>query len=172
MGNGQLGQPEEKSYIGNGQLALAKNNYTSGMASWPQRKQLHIGNGRLAKPPNFIEDQWETAFPLCEQSTKNYTSATDEKSYIGIWPGPSEKIYTSGMASWPWRKKYTSGMDAGWRSEFSMYNSFFASSNKNYTSGMASWAGPKKNHTSGIASWPWRKNYTPGMAGWPSLQIS
>ena len=84
--------------------ASPKKNHTSGMASWPWRKiiihrewpagpgenKIYIGNGRLAKPPNSIEDQWETAFPLCEQSTKNYTSATDEKIYIGIWPGPSE----------------------------------------------------------------------------------
>ena len=68
------------------------------MASWSQRKKLYIGNGRLAKPPNFIEDQWETAFSLCEQSTKNYTSASGlvpaKKSYIGNGQlALAEKIY-------------------------------------------------------------------------------
>ena len=115
-----------------------KKNYTSGIASWPWRKiiihrewpagpsenKIYIGNGRLAKPSHFIEDQWETVFPFASnprkiidrQQTKKYTSASGQVS--------AKKIIHREWPAGPGEKNHTSGMDAGWRSEFSMYDLF------------------------------------------------
>ena len=91
-----------------GQAGPAEKNYIAAMPIWPGRKKLYRDIAQLAQHQNSQEKMWDTAFPLCGDSTKKYIAATGEKIYRGIWPGHSEKNYIATLAGWPGRKKIIS----------------------------------------------------------------